>query len=166
MNSNKKIKAQSAMEYLMTYGWAILVIALILGVLYALGVFSPSSLAHNECVFPAGYSCLSTTLHQNGNFTINLQQVTSSPINVTGVGCATNVSTAYIVKLPHPITIGIGDNYTFRSNSSFPLHCIDNGTIFARPIGNIFNGYVIINYTDLQTGFPGIVTATLVQKVD
>ena len=33
------------MEYLMTYGWAILVIAVVLGVLYSLGVFNPSNFA-------------------------------------------------------------------------------------------------------------------------
>ncbi len=40
-----KSKLQSAMEYLMTYGWAILVIAVVLGVLYFLGIFSPSNFA-------------------------------------------------------------------------------------------------------------------------
>ncbi|MGC8662475.1 MAG: hypothetical protein ACP5RT_01670, partial [Candidatus Micrarchaeia archaeon] len=30
-------KAQSAMEYLMTYGWAILIIAVVLGALFQLG---------------------------------------------------------------------------------------------------------------------------------
>ena len=38
-------KQQSAMEYLMTYGWAILIIAVVLGVLYYLGVFNSSNLA-------------------------------------------------------------------------------------------------------------------------
>ncbi len=38
-------RLQSAMEYLMTYGWAILVIAVVLGVLYSLGIFSPSNFA-------------------------------------------------------------------------------------------------------------------------
>ena len=35
-----QIRAQSAMEYLMTYGWAILIIAIVLGALFELGVFS------------------------------------------------------------------------------------------------------------------------------
>ncbi len=35
-----EVKAQSAMEYLMTYGWAILIIAVVLGVLFQLGIFS------------------------------------------------------------------------------------------------------------------------------
>lgn len=36
-------KAQSAMEYLLTYGWAILIIVVVLGALYALGVFNPAN---------------------------------------------------------------------------------------------------------------------------
>ncbi len=39
------MRLQSAMEYLMTYGWAILIIAVVLGVLYYLGVFNTANLA-------------------------------------------------------------------------------------------------------------------------
>jgi hypothetical protein len=44
-DSKRFMKLQSAMEYLMTYGWAILIIAVVLGVLFQLGVFSSSSFA-------------------------------------------------------------------------------------------------------------------------
>ena len=37
------LKSQSAMEYLMTYGWAILIIAIVLAALFSLGVFSPAA---------------------------------------------------------------------------------------------------------------------------
>ncbi len=33
-------KAQTAMEYLMTYGWAILIVIVVVAALYAMGVFS------------------------------------------------------------------------------------------------------------------------------
>lgn len=33
-------KAQAAMEYLMTYGWAILIIIVVVGALYGMGVFT------------------------------------------------------------------------------------------------------------------------------
>ena len=39
------IKSQSAMEYLMTYGWAILIIAVVLAALFELGVFNPMTFA-------------------------------------------------------------------------------------------------------------------------
>jgi len=35
-----RIKGQTAMEYLMTYGWAILIIIVVVAALYAMGVFS------------------------------------------------------------------------------------------------------------------------------
>jgi hypothetical protein len=38
-----KFKSQAAMEYLMTYGWAILIIALSLVVLYSLGIMNPKN---------------------------------------------------------------------------------------------------------------------------
>ena len=39
------LRSQSAMEYLMTYGWAILILAVILGAFYQLGVFNSNSFA-------------------------------------------------------------------------------------------------------------------------
>ena len=41
----KSSKSQSAMEYLMTYGWAILIIAIVIVALYQLGIFGSSNLS-------------------------------------------------------------------------------------------------------------------------
>ena len=41
----RTVKSQSAMEYLMTYGWAILIIAVILAAFFELGVFNPYTFA-------------------------------------------------------------------------------------------------------------------------
>ena len=41
----QSFKSQSAMEYLMTYGWAILIIAVVLAALFELGVFNPMTFA-------------------------------------------------------------------------------------------------------------------------
>ena len=48
-------KAQSAMEYLMTYGWAILIVLIALAALFYLGVFSPST--PNVCTVSAPFTC-------------------------------------------------------------------------------------------------------------
>ncbi len=56
-------RAQSAMEYLTTYGWAILVIAVVVGVLANLGVFNPATFASRN---PPG-SC--TVVRPNGPMT-------------------------------------------------------------------------------------------------
>jgi hypothetical protein len=61
--SMRTFKAQSAMEYLMTYGWAILIIAVVLGALFSLGVFSGSSLLGTVCIASSGYLCSGLILH-------------------------------------------------------------------------------------------------------
>ena len=50
-------KSQSAMEYLMTYGWAILVISVVLGALFSLGVFSGSNFEGTACIPNPGFYC-------------------------------------------------------------------------------------------------------------
>jgi len=70
-------KAQSAMEYLMTYGWAILIISVVLAALYQLGVFNPMTFAPKA---PPG-SC--QVFRPNGPYTtsfINLEGICSGEL--------------------------------------------------------------------------------------
>jgi hypothetical protein len=50
-------KAQAAMEFLMTYGWAILVVLAAIGALAYFGVLDPGKLLPERCQFPAGTDC-------------------------------------------------------------------------------------------------------------
>ncbi|NYZ78872.1 hypothetical protein H0N99_01875, partial [Candidatus Micrarchaeota archaeon] len=61
-------KGQTAMEYLMTYGWAILIIMVVLAVLFYLGVLNPP--IPEQCVFPAGITCISSKLNTTGGLTL------------------------------------------------------------------------------------------------
>ena len=49
-------KAQTAMEFLMTYGWALLIVLIAIGILAAFGVFRSGSNAE-ACLFGPGLSC-------------------------------------------------------------------------------------------------------------
>ena len=62
---DKNFRLQSAMEYLMTYGWAILVIAIVLVALYALGVFNGTAFLHPSCIASSGYICTNQTAFPN-----------------------------------------------------------------------------------------------------
>jgi len=73
--SMRTFKAQSAMEYLMTYGWAILIIAVVLGALFSLGVFSGASLLGTTCIASSGYLCTGLVLH-GGTLSFNFGQST------------------------------------------------------------------------------------------
>jgi len=104
------MKAQSAMEYLMTYGWTILIVAIVLATLYALGVFSPSNYVLTYCTFPADFSCLSGYLTANGMLQISIEQSTSAPINITAIGCNANRTPSHMITFsgPNQIPLNIG----------------------------------------------------------
>ncbi len=55
-------KAQAALEFLMTYGWAILVVLVVIGALAYFGVLSPSNLLPEKCTFPVSISCKDYTI--------------------------------------------------------------------------------------------------------
>jgi hypothetical protein len=63
------LRLQSAMEYLMTYGWAILIIAVVLVALFALGIFGGSPLA-TTCIPSSGFQCTGVTFNRGiiGNY--------------------------------------------------------------------------------------------------
>ena len=72
-------KAQSAMEYLMTYGWAILIIAVVLGALFSLGVFSGSNILGTACIAGSGYLCQTPVYgHSTGNIIVTVGQNTGT----------------------------------------------------------------------------------------
>ncbi len=110
-------KAQSAMEYLMTYGWAILIIAVVLGALFSLGVFSGSNLLGSACVASSGYLCQSPVYsHANGEILATLGQNTG-----------TNWATANFVFVPQgtptsgglPSTLASAGGVTFNGNTLY-----------------------------------------------
>ncbi|MBI3034854.1 hypothetical protein HYY71_00890 [Candidatus Woesearchaeota archaeon] len=52
-------KAQAAMEFLMTYGWAILVVLAAIAALAYFGVLSPEKFLPEKCILQPGIACVS-----------------------------------------------------------------------------------------------------------
>ena len=100
-----RIKAQSAMEFLMTYGWAVLIIAVVLAALFSLGVFSSTSLVSTSCIASSGYLCQVPIFGVNGNLSFTLGQITGRPIYNIGLACAGTATTAGLPN-PSPLTTG------------------------------------------------------------
>lgn len=56
-------KSQAALEYLSTYAWAFIVIAITIGALYTFGVFDFSKYLPQKCIFPSQFKCLDFSLN-------------------------------------------------------------------------------------------------------
>ena len=54
--------SQAALEFLMTYGWAILVVLISIGALSYFGVLTPDKFVPDICTLPAGIACIDYTV--------------------------------------------------------------------------------------------------------
>lgn len=152
-------KLQSAMEYIMTYGWAILVLGVVLVTLYELNVFTPSNYVSPICTMPAGFSCVSNYLYGNGMIVLNIEYTNIDPIAVTQIGCNSNQTTAHLYTYAIPVAINSGEN------STFAVTCYQGSTPFSGPLGTLFSGSIAVNYTDTHTGFQNFIYGKVVTKV-
>lgn len=166
MNASGRFrKAQAAMEYLMTYGWAILIIAIVLAALFALGIFRLGQ--GTSCNANAGLLCQNPILNVSGLLSVNIGQgITSNMYNVQ-IACA--ASSKGSSNLPNPLTAFefaqtngglVGGYLTYNSANSLTLSggsvvnlkgitCYASGAtpLNTISIGSPFTGYLWINYT-------------------
>ena len=147
------MKLQSALEYLTTYGWAILIISIVIVALFT--IINLTAQPQQICVLPAGFSCSGFYMQSftpgTENVVINLQQATQYPIQVTAVGCSNPVNLGDTYALSTPVTLQVGGNYIFTAQ------CFSNGTAYVGTIGKTYGGYFVVNYTNAYTGFPNTV---------
>lgn len=79
-------KGQSAMEYLMTYGWAIIIVIIVAAALYALGVFNPGAYTTTAAT---GFAELGKPapgawqVASNGNVVVNMINNQPYTLNIT-----------------------------------------------------------------------------------
>ncbi len=92
------------MEYLMTYGWAILIVIIVAAALYALGVFTPATTT-TEARFQTLGASTAHDLEAGGTFRIKLPNQVGKTVTIDsvavdptagGTGCTTN-STSFII---------------------------------------------------------------------
>jgi hypothetical protein len=135
---NKMIKAQSAMEYLMTYGWAILIIAVVLGALFSLGVFSGSSLLGTSCVASPGYLCQTPSLLSSGTLSFTLGQNTGASVYNIELACGATAGSSGL-----PLNI-----------SSWAVVQTITGNVYNAntPMGGVWNANTVANALALVSG--------------
>ncbi len=142
------LKLQSAIEYLTTYGWAVLLIAIALVFLFELGVFNRSP--PTQCILESGFGCTNFYMTSNGILVFNLEQQTINPVNITGIACYENSTLLSGQKPYNPPS-----NQLFMpvgSSQTMYVQCYTSNTIaYSGNIGSVFSGTLAIYYTDAIT---------------
>ncbi|VVC04465.1 Uncharacterised protein [Candidatus Burarchaeum australiense] len=117
-------KAQAALEFLTTYGWAILVIVLVLVSLTWLGVFNVQQGVSERCTFPADISCLNARVSGTQLTQLTLTNRMTKVMYVCEVACTND------------LTLSLGTSIVIPSN------CVSSGgasPIFALQPGQQMN---------------------------
>ncbi len=91
-------KSQSALEYLMTYGWAILIIVIVAAVLYSMGVFNPSSSISTTITGFSGLGSVNAACLGGTSFTMSIGDSLNYPIDITKVNVTASSCTVYSVS--------------------------------------------------------------------
>ena len=131
-------KGQAAMEFLMTYGWAILAAIVAIGVLAYFGVFSPGRITGNTVVINNPfYASASQVRVSTSDINIELtnnggNDLTISSLSVAGVGAFNSVTCT---------NNAIATVFNPGSNNIVTLPCV--GTLTS---GEVFVGDITITY--------------------
>ena len=76
------MKGQSAVEYIMTYGWAILALMIVLAALVASGVLSPNYLVSEECSLGSNIPCSFAVYNEGGQTKMSLMVYNGFPYKI------------------------------------------------------------------------------------
>ena len=128
-------KGQAAMEFLMTYGWAILAAVIAIGVLVYFGVFSPSRLVPETCVLSAPLGCnndkavVDNSANQVQLFIANGGDADITITNMDITGC----NAAFVPTVP---TLKVGEELQYN------VGC----TPAVGSVGTQFKGTITVTY--------------------
>lgn len=146
-------KAQAGLDFLMTYGWALLLIVLVVGALFALGIFDIGNFLGSRA---AGFSNVGVTawrMTEGGVFTVKLSNKAGTDINISNINATYNTETM---------------NY---SETTEIQNGKESGTITVGTFGNVGgkgSSYTIamtMDYTDTKTGFQYGDSGTVTGKI-
>jgi len=150
-------KSQTAMEFMLVYGWAIMIILLIVSVIAYFGFFNINKFLPNVCEFPAGFECIDWSINGDAD-TIELAMrnrlgASVDIVNITLVnqenGCVDiNKITVNNIEMPQPVT----------NNEFFKLKIECSGGLVS---GKRFRADPVLNYTYIATGTSHISSGSL-----
>ncbi len=148
-----RARAQSAMEYLTTYGWVILIIAIVLATLFELDVFNGGNTA-SACTALPGYICTNPVYGTNGiSFTLGQntgQYYYDANVFIAAEGSGTD---------PRGLPLNFTPSNSYSIGTLVPGATVQvpftnlaaAGIRANAPVGTPFYGYVWLSYCTSQS---------------
>ena len=146
-------KGQAALDFLMTYGWAIALVVIIAAVLFSMGLFDTSNFVGNKATGFSGVAVKDWTYSaSNGAFSVLFSNQVGQPVSIKNVTVSLGGATPVLVT---------GSNTTVQvgANSGSFTATLANGTI-----GTGYTAAVVVSYST-PSGFNYTSAGTLTGKM-
>ena len=171
------VKAQAAVDFMMSYGIALIIIFIAVSIVYKVSVVSPV-FSSSSCTAAPGFECEAYSLNAvNGILTIQLSQATGGTIIITGAACASqpnsignnpaygNVRVANTIAYYPPYNAPTNGITVYSSGiATMMMYCYSGGGIATGQLGAGYTGFLWINYTVPNYGTLTQEVATLNMK--
>lgn len=146
----KPKKSQATMDFLMTYGWAILIVLAAIGALAYFGVLSPDRFIPRKCTLPADIAC--------DDFLIDSTANTVEVFLTNGIGFDITDTTIAAGQCPVTATaISIANGGQARISTGLCSPALVGGAKF--------NEQLQLSYTNSESGFSHRVNGTITGMV-
>jgi len=156
-------KGQAVMEYLITYGVALFVILVVLGILFAVVLpmlKTPTTCKFTDQTFSCDQKAHSLVADKTSNavsILFQLDNTGSTPVVIKNVLCTTastgNVKTADFKGAFNPVTLGSGQSMTFGGTGATKpqIKCnTESGTPVVLTPNSNFRGTLAIEYSNAE----------------
>jgi hypothetical protein len=149
------LHGQAALDFLLTYGWALALVGIVVAVFFMFGIFDISNFMGSKAVGFSEVAVKDWRMDTDGTFTIMLTSHSAHGINITNVSIAIENRTACINTKVGVLAIGQSSNRVSTASGAF------NG----QPAGTGYMAKVEIGFINMDSGFAQSSTGTLVGKV-
>ncbi len=152
------MKTQAAIDFMLSYGIALIIIAIATAVIIKFGLNNPAFEAP-ECASAPGFTCQSFVLNTSGVLQLIMSQSTGGPIIINGAACSSNINSSSLAPAYGNVYI-TGNSIFYPAGTSMPIGPIQTNTYFTIKLycynqngiatgtkGNGFIGVVFLNYT-------------------
>jgi uncharacterized protein (UPF0333 family) len=118
VETGKKNKGQAALEFLVTYGWAILGALIVVGALSYFGIFNTQKYVNDVCYFGDQMTCEDYIAYKNATIGIRLRNNFGVPIDINTVMIKSDYGTVSCADIPSgSIQPGVEFTISCRINS-------------------------------------------------
>ena len=150
-------KGQAAMEFLMTYGWAILVAIIAIGVLAYYGVFNPGRFISESVIVNEPFNAKGVVITGGASGTANIQLELYN-----GAGEAVTIDSIAITKCRDPGVAPSEFAYASGETKITTVTC----TASALTAGDSFKGDITVTYHTASSLLAKIATGSVLVKSD